>query len=421
VDILPDFIAVFLILKAIGKTYFINESFAEARTYLKVFCAVSIVKFSAGLLYLLLLRNSYEDYSSLMMTTAFVFSLFEVVLSMFIFKRIFTGIEQFSFMSGSFDNTKNSETALNILNIFFVIKFILTFAVHAPALLSESDLESWSIMFDAFLTPAIVKNMLTPPCVIIQTLSGIFMLSVAAPFFNGVSKDKKLREFIESRIAGRLTEDFFFSLKLNLKSGFAFLIAGCIFFADLRLENIIFLPDFMICVLFFLGIAQIAGNDSGMINRKLNIYLLINLIVSTVSYILNSVYSVREFYAFEEELLKLYDFKIFADLFYHASVILFFLIFIELYYFIKKLQYKHMEFSSDYLKKYFTAGEKILYKNRDKIFKAGAVVFSVKTLAAVLPKNGLLMFLHSLVIIIFIVWAVKSLVSARENIYNYYN
>lgn len=422
IDILPDFIAVLLILKAAGKIYFVNESFAEVRTYLKVFGVVSVVKFAAGVLYLIFLRDSYVKIENLMLTATFTLALFELVLSILIFKRIFKGLEQFSFMSGSFEKIKSANTVMNILNIFFAVKFVLTFVVQIPVLLSESDLEFLSLSFNnTFFTTDILINLLIPPCFIIQTLAGIFALSITVPFFNGVSKDKKLYEHIDSTITGRLTEDFFFRLRLNLKSAFAFFIAGCIFFVDMRLENIIFLPDFMICVLFFLGVAQISGNDSSMINKKLNLYLLINCFISAISYVLNSIYSVRIYSAFADQLSKLYHLKTFADLFYHASVILFVLIFIEFYYFIKKLQYKHMEFSSGYLKKYFTAGEKVLYKDRNKIFIFGGFVFSVKTLEAILPQDGLVMFLHSLVLIAFTVWAIKSLISAREDIYNYYN
>ena len=422
IDILPDFIAVFLILKAIGKTYFINESFAEARVYLKVFYIVSIIKFTAGMIYLLVLRSSHSDYDSMIMTMTFIFVIFELGLSVLIFKRIFRGLEEFSYMSGSFNNMKTAGTALNILIIFFIIKSVLTFAVQTPFLLSDSDLESLSLSFNTFFTPAFLKDLLLPPCFIIQTLLGIFMLSIVAPFFFNIAKDQKMCDYINSKITSKLTEDFFFKLRLNLKSAFAFFIAGCVFFVDLRLEQIIFLPDFMICVLFFLGVSQIAGNDRDMINKKLNIYLLINFVISTAAYILNSIYSVRIFTAFADQRPDLYNLKILADLFYHISVILFFLIFIELYYFIKKLQHKHMQFTSDYLKKYFTAGEKLLYKNKNLVLRTGAAVFCVKTGSSVLPRdNGLIMFLYVLTLTIFTVWAIKLLVSAKENIYNYYN
>ena len=95
IDILPDFIAVYLILKAIGKTYYINEVFAETRVFLKVFYAVSIIKFTAGVIYILFLRGS-TDNGSMIMTLTFIFAFFELCLSVLIFNRIFRGIEQFS-------------------------------------------------------------------------------------------------------------------------------------------------------------------------------------------------------------------------------------------------------------------------------------------------------------------------------------
>jgi len=421
IDILPDFIAVLLILKALGKTCFINENLMEARSLLKILFAVSFIKFTAGMIYFFVLRGSYSDYYSMIMTMVFIFSLSEFILSALIFKKILKGLELFSFMSGSFRYFKNAQTCINILYIFFIAKFVLTFAVQSPFLLSDSDLEALSIPFNVFLTADLLNSLLTPPCVVIHTFLGIFMLSVALPFFSGISKDAVLNEFITDKITVILTEDFFFKLRLNLKSAFAFFSAGCIFFIDLRLEQIIILPDFIICPLFILGIMRITGSDKDMINKKLNVYLIINFFVSLGSYILNSVYSVRVFHAFADELQDLYNLRLFGAVFYHISVILFFLIFTEMYYFIKTLQYKHMEFSAGYLKKYFTADEKALYKNKNLILRGAAAVFCMKTLAAVLPgNNGLLMFLYVSALVAFVVWAIKSLVSARDDIYNYY-
>jgi len=422
IDVLPDFIAVLLIMQAIGKARFINESLAKAHNLLKIFCAVSIIKFAAGIIYIFVLWGSPVDNSSLILTMTFIFALFELGLCILIFKHIFKGLDQFSHMSGSFDNMKNAGMVALILNIFFIVKFVLTFLVKTPFLLAPSDLDALSQRFDVFLTEQFIQDLLLPPSIIIQTLSGIFVLSIALPFFFRIAKDEKIREYIGSKITSKLAEDFFFVLKLNLKSAFAFLAAACVFFVDLRLEQVIILPDFIICVLLFLGVSQIAGNDADMNSKKLNIYLAANFIISIAAYILGSIYSVRVFVAFADELPALYNIRLFADIFYHASIILFFVIFIELYYFIKKLQDKHLRFSSDYLKKYLTASEQNLYKNKNMILWAGAAVFSVKTAGAVLPRdNGLVMFLYVLALVVAAVLAIKWLVGAKENIYNYYN
>ena len=266
-----------------------------------------------------------------------------------------------------------------------------------------------------------LQNMLTPPAVIIQTLFGVVMLSLALPFFFGIAKDAKICAHVDSKIAAKIADDYFFRLRLNLQSAFAFLIAGCIFFMDFRLEQVVILPDFIICVLFFLGVSQIAGNDKEMISKKLNICLIANFFVSGAAYILTSVYHVRIFVAFADERAALYDLKTIADLFYHASVILFLVIFIELYYFIKKLQHKHLLFSADYLKKYFASREKTLYKSKNLALCLAAAAFSVKSIGAILPRDsGTVFFLYTLALGIAIGLAVKFLAGVRDDIYNYY-
>jgi len=426
-DVLPNFIGVLLILKGLGKTHFINEMLAEARVLLKSLLAVSLVKFAAGILYFVFVSRPDSpdiDYASLSMMITFIFVLFETVLFILIIRKMVRGLEQLTFMCGTFESTVNVNTVTNVMNIFFIIKGVLTFAVQAPILLSDVDLDYWSERMGTFLTRAGIRGMLLPPAVIIVVLLGVFMLSVAMPFFFGLAKDKKLCEFTESKITTKLSEDFFFSLRLNLKVAFTFFTAALIFFVDVRfIYHVNILPDVFACLLLFFGVSQIAGNDSDMINKKLNMFLLLNIPISLAAYIMQTIYSVHIFYAFADEMPALNQFRIFADIVYYISVILFLLIFIEFYYFIKKLQYKHMEFSSGYLNKYFNAEEKekVLYKDKVKVFIFGGVIFIIKMLATFQPRDdGLVPFLYSCALIVFAVWAIRALALIREDICSYY-
>ena len=421
-DILPNFIGVLLILKGLGKIHFINETIAEARVLVKSLLAVSLVKFAAGILYFLFADGRSIDYASLSMMITFIFVLFETVLFVLIFRKIVRGLEQLTFMCGTFESTANVNTVTTVMNIFFIIKGVLTFAVQAPTLLADVDLDYWSERTGTFLTRAGLRNMLLPPAFIIVVLLGIFMLSIAMPFFFGLAKDKKLQDFVESKIMTKLTEDFFFRLRLNLKVAFAFFTAALIFFIDIRfVYHINILPDVFVCILLFFGVSQIAGNDRDMINKKLNRYLLLNIPISLAAYIMQTFFSVHIFYAFADEMPALNQFRVFADIVYYISVILFVLIFIEFYYFIRKLQYKHMEFSSEYLNKYFVAEEKVLYKDKTKVFIFGGIIFSIKMLATLQPRDdGLVPFLYSCTLIVFSVWAIRALALIREDICNYY-
>jgi len=61
-----------------------------------------------------------------------------------------------------------------------------------------------------------------------------------------------------------------------------------------------------------------------------------------------------------------------------------------------------------------------LYKNKNMIFIAASVIFSVKTLSVILPPVGIVLFIHSLFLIVFAFYVIRSLYRTKEDIYSYY-
>ena len=425
-DFLPDLTGVILISAGIGKICYVNENFSKAKFYVNVFAAVSSVKFALNIIYILLIYfRGYYKYKDIfndnvVIVLTFVFSSMELFLSVNIFRRIFRGLEEYFFMSGNLAPLKNRSIISSVLNIFFFLKFFLAFFSQIPSLFSESSLDYFSVIFNTYLDADILKYMLASPCFIIQTLFGIFTLSLIIPFFIEISKDKDLYNFIKSKINYLLINDIFFVLKRTLNTAFGIFIAGCVFFIDLQFDNINVLPDFMICVLFIMGISLIKSTDSEIGNKKLDIYLIINLFLSVAAYITGTIYKIKAFYSLTENMKYLMPLRLVWNLLYHSSIILFFLIFIEFYYFIKTFQRKHLEFSITYLNKYMTSSEKNFDKNRNIIFIGASVIFSVKTLYVILPPVGIVLFIHSLFLIAFALYIISGLYRTRDDIYSYY-
>ncbi|MCL2775839.1 MAG: hypothetical protein FWD71_21215 [Oscillospiraceae bacterium] len=425
-DFLPDLFGVILIGAGIGKICYINEFFSKAKFYVNIFLAISSVKLAlnAGSLLQIYFKGYYaykEIFSdSVILLLTFIFSAAELFLSVNIFKKIFKGLEDYLYMSENLPQLKNLSVISSVLNIFFFVKFILTFLSQMPALFSDNNLDDLSIMFNITLNTDSIKNMLIPPCFIIQTLFGVFVLSLVIPFFFEISKDKNLYNLIKSKINYILINDIFFVLKRTLNTAFSLFIAGCLFFIDLQFDNINVLPDFMICILFMIGISLIKSTDNKIRNKKLDLYLIINLFLSLSAYISGTIYKIKAFYALTEDMKYLIPLKLIWNLLYHSSVIIFFLIFIEFYYFIKNFQRKHLEFSITYLNKYMTSSEKNFDNNRNIIFIAASVMFSVKTLSVILPPVGIVLFIHSLLLVVFAFYIIRGLYRTREDIYSYY-
>ena len=422
VDFLPDLIAVIFISAGVGRICFINDNFRGAKKYLNIFYIVAAAKIMFTALHFVF---GDKNIDTIISTIVLLVDFSEMLLCILIFRKIFRGLEGFFCASGNMAE-KSAPFGLipKILNVFFTAKFLLNFIPHIPALLSSSDFDALSLFFDTWVDYSFLMKFLIPPCFIIQTFFGVFVLSLVFPFFSEVSKNIELCDYIKSLINQLLINDIFFILKQNLKSAFLFFAVGCVFFIDLQFDNINIMPDFMICVLFMTGIRLIKNTDPDINSKKLNLYLIINLFISIASYVLKTLYKIKDFYSFDDDMTFMNILKIVSHVVYHSSVIAFLLIFIELYFFIKKLQQKHLDFATEYLNKYLTVSEKNIDKNRAEIFVFSAAVFSVKTLSVMLPQDraaGMIIFIHSMVLIIFVFCMIRGLYMIRENIYSYYN
>ena len=427
VDFLPDIIGVALIYRGIGKAFYASGNFSGAKKYINYYFILSLFKLIWNIVYLIrgsLLFESKVSEDSLILLLTSVFALTELFLSIFIFINIIKALDIF-FQTDDGDRTEyenKSAFVLLILKVFFVLKFIFGIIAQSPELLTEINLDDLSGMFGVYLDAGSIKSMLTPPCFILQTLSGIFMLAVVMPFFFDIANDEDFCGFVKSRINNRLISDNLFVLKRNLNSGFLFFMTGCVFFADFRIDNINILPDFLICVFFLSGISLILNINPEIKNKKLNIYIIINIFISVFAYISSYAYRITFIGSFtgenREALLFL---KASSDISHHISVIIFFLIFIEFYGFIINLQRKHLEFSSGYFNKYIASSEKNFDKNRNKIFIISAAAFCVKTASVILPESGIILFYCGAVLTAFAFFAISRLYIVRNAVYSYYN
>lgn len=420
IDILPDFIGLILISAGLGKAWYINENLSKAKNYINIFFLVSLSKFVWNIIYLLIDSEMFD--SSLILLLTVIFSGFEFVLSILIFTDIFRAFEIFFQISGIISHAKKSDFILGLLKFFMFIKIFLAIISQVPVLITEESWDNLSMIFDLYLDADFVKNLLIPPCFIIQTLIGIFLLSLVLPFFFNIAKDKNLYDSIKSKINNMLINDNFFAVKQTLNFAFILFMAGCLFFMDFKIDGINIIPDFVICIIFMAGIFTVLMANPDIKNKKLIIYLVINFFVSGFSYITGIIYEITSGNSFSGENIKiLNNLQILCSLSFYVSVILFFLIFIEFYNFIGSLQKKHLDFSVRYLNKYLTSSEKEFDRNKNIILRTAAAVFCVKILSPVLPQAGIILFFHAMILAVFVFFVIKGLYTIRDNIYSYYN
>ena len=428
IDILPDIFALILISAGLGKIWYANENLANVKRYINIFYIAATVKLFWNAVYFIFGSRAFNG--SLILLLTFLFSGLELILCMFIFTNMFKGFETYFQISGSISHEKRSDSVLGFLKFFIVLKFILTVITQIPVLLSDNTWDNLSMVFDRYLDADFVKNLLIPPCFIIQTLVGLLVLSLVMPFFFDIAKDKNFYDSVKSRINRMLINDNFFSLKQTLNSAFMLFIIGSVFLVDLHIDNINILPDFFICLFFLSGISRISKTNPDIKNTKLNILLLINFIISVLSYTTGTIYRLKEAVSFIGENVNLLNIlKVSHNISFDISIIIFFLIFIEFYAYIINFQRKNLEFSVRYLNKYLTLSEKNFDKNSDNIIKISSLAFCVKTISSVLPEFisfvlpnwEIILYFNSAIIIAFVFLTIKKLYSIKESVYSYYN
>jgi len=420
IDFLPDLIGLFFISAAIGNSFCINENLAKAKKYINVCYFVSIAKFIWNIIYFLLGIKKIDSSDLLLFTV--LLSSFEVVLGILIFSNIFKALDSFFQLGNKLAYLKNSDFAIKSIKFFMVLKFALSLVPLLPILLTESAWDGLSLFFDAYLDADFAKNLLLPPCFIIQTLIALFLLSLILPFFFAISKDDELHGYVKAKINHKLLNNHFFVVKQNLHSAFLLFILGCVFFADLFVDNINFLPDFAMCVLFVPGIFMILRKNPELKSKKLFLLLLANSFVSVFAYITGIACRLSDESAFSgENAIYVQVMKYLSVVSFLVSVIIFFFIFIEFLSFVLELRRCHLEFSERYLDKYLTSSEKNYGKHKNRILRIAAAAFCVKAVFPILPQSGIFIFAYFAILSAFAFFAAKGLYSTKEAIYSCYS
>jgi hypothetical protein len=317
--------------------------------------------------------------------------------------------------------SKKSDFVIKAIKYFIIFKSTLALFLQIPVLLTDDAWDMLSLFFNNYLVADFVKNLLAPPCFIIQTVTGLFLLSLIVPFFFEIAKDEELYDYIKTKINRELLNNHFFVTKQNLHSAFFLFMLGCLFFTDFLLDNINFLPDFMICAFLIPGIFIVRKNNPDLKIKKLTAFLAANSFISIIAYVSGMLYRISAAKAFTgENIFYLQIFRFLSAVSYQVSVVFFFLIFVEFYFFISDLRRFHIEFSVRYLNRYLASSEKNYDKNKNKIFWAAAAACCFKTLSIVLPQSGIVIFFHLLILSVFVFFAVKGLYQTRESIYSLY-
>ncbi|MCL2158229.1 MAG: hypothetical protein FWH48_02345 [Oscillospiraceae bacterium] len=419
IDVLPDIVGLAFISAGLGKAFYASERLSKAKKYINIFCGFAIVKLAWNVAYFVF--GIREPDSSFALLFACIFSSFELFLGIFSFSNIFGGLNEFFLTGGKISDSKNSDFTLRVIKIIFVCKFALSIAAQLPILFTDNFWDGLSVAFGYYLNAELVKNMLVAPCFLIQALAGLFLLSLALPFFFGRAKDDELYDFIKSKINDAISNNRFFAIKQNLQAAFLLFMAGCLFFVDFVADGINFLPDFAICAFFVLGLYILQKNSPEANTKKLKIYLVANFFVSLLAYIFGLLYRLQAEVSFVgEHLAYLRALGLSYAISFEVSVVLFFMIFIEFYSFLIDLRRKHLEFSERYLNKYFSASEKNFDKNKARNLRIFSVAFCAKALETILPSSGIVFFLHSAVLAAFALFMVKGLYESRDAIYSYY-
>ena len=262
IDILPDFIAYFIIAKAFGFAADCAPHFEEACAAFKKLGWLNFCKVFGLLLMVFAKKNNPADNDIIPLVTL-AFSVCEMLLTVLAVKHLFNGLFYLGnrgdaiatitpFRVGKF--TFNCESARNLTFLFAVLKCLIYF-LPTPFMLTYTSASTLVKKADMFVFTLIFCN-------VIGIAVGILWLSVMIRYANGIKKEGQFFPTLEKLLS--LNRGFDLEKKIRLRSILSTLTVFSVssfFTLELSLvENydVNMIPHFLFAGIMTLGIYKLS-------------------------------------------------------------------------------------------------------------------------------------------------------------------
>jgi hypothetical protein len=278
VDILPDFIGYFLIMRAFSNASYVYDNVYDAYRSARTMFLLTLGKF--GCLFLLPFT---DDTMTLVMS--FTFGAVEILFGVTAFTRIFDSLSYIIARTGSDSNIQGFEKMKKSSISFLVIKLVCAFLPDLSLLTGSEIKPNYAIPISRF------RPLFLGFFGIIALIFGIVWLVKFIRFFKKAAT-KDLQQKIDEEFKAKKEEKPGIFLAKNIIFAIFALAIGSVFVVDLNIDNVNILPDFIFSAVVLLVIAVLFKNKRITFNAITGSMLLAS-VGHIVFGVLSFIYSVK--------------------------------------------------------------------------------------------------------------------------------
>ena len=278
IDILPDFIGYYFLLRAFTPTSYIFDNASDLYDSIKRMMIIGIAKFFSVLLL-------FVTDTTMALVLSFTFAVLEILYGLGMFTKLF---DVTSYIRLRYDSTTKTAVAekVKVFSIFFLIAKVVLASMPDLTVLTIGSSDLGKVNLTRF------RPLLFIASAFIMAVIGIIWFSKFVRFFKNAFSSS-LVERVENEYNQQKIErpgifaakDYMFSIKL--------LCVGSIFLFDMTIDNIDFFMDAVfsiLCIIAFRSLIRKGYIIMGAGEKKLLTLASVHAILNFVNFILTMVY-----------------------------------------------------------------------------------------------------------------------------------
>ncbi len=274
-DIFPDFIGYIFIIFGLSKLAFLDDRFRNAKKISLYLLVLNIIKTLMSFYYI---KTKYDKFAA-----TFIFGSVDIVLLVFLFSNIYSGIEYLCEYHGGEKHLGKIKNASVMSYVLAFSKNIFAFIPDSLTIFTQNLGQTFSGKISRASVLLSIKPYLTMLCVIISLFVGIYYAVLTTGFFKKIISDKNFVSSLKKIYIDNVFEGKSYENHKTFLNFFILMTASSVFMLNFTVDSINFLPDF-ICYVLLLVAEYVLFSE----NRRKNkvMYATFSLIlISVLSYI----------------------------------------------------------------------------------------------------------------------------------------
>ncbi len=300
-DFLPDFIAWFLLMRAISKTTYLSGKLAESSSNMLKLFWLTLAKAVS-----LVLVPQIDG--TMVLTVTLVFDVLETIFVLSAFTGLFDGISEISelydlraaFAVRGKSKREHIKIAQSATVFFVAVKYITNVLPEFLELSGQSST----------ITPEGARNLLSfkplvyVVCFVIMLIAAIVWLCVIIPFFKAVTTESEFVSKVDAAFDVKAIKTGIYRAKVISGAMFMMTAAG-LFMFSIIFDSVDLVPTFIMPIVVLFALKKLAGQ--GYSSRLAAVFTAGSAAVSVAAYVIKTLFATKYSYEAVKLSFEAYD------------------------------------------------------------------------------------------------------------------